>query len=83
MIQHFAEFYHEGTTGKIIPACGSDAHLCIDGRFGLAKAEYAAIIHMGALAKNNIQCYTGFKLYHVRGRRTGTETPYFTWGSCS
>lgn len=80
MNQHFAEFYHKGTTGKTIPACGTDTHLPIDGRFGLVRAKYTAVLHMESLAKNRIQDYTGFALYRVRGRRTGNEHPYYTYG---
>lgn len=28
----YAQFWHRGTTGKLIPACGSDSILHLDGR---------------------------------------------------
>jgi hypothetical protein len=30
----YAQFWHRGTHGKLIPACGSDSVWIIDGRFG-------------------------------------------------
>jgi hypothetical protein len=82
MSAHFADFYQRGTTGKIVPACGSDAHLCIDGRFGLDRATDCALQHMESLSKIG-KNYCGFALFRVAGRRTGNEHPYYTWGSCS
>lgn len=75
-MHHFAEFYQRSPNGKIIPACGTDSHLPIDGRLGLARAEQEAMDHMQRIGYR----YTGFALFRVRGQRTGKEHPYYTWG---
>lgn len=38
----YAQFWHKGTSGKLIPACGSDSVLIIDGRYGAPRQHAAA-----------------------------------------
>lgn len=38
----YAQFWHRGTHGLLIPACGSDSVLPIDGRFGTARQHAVA-----------------------------------------
>lgn len=38
----FAQAWHNGTDGKLRPACGSDAVMHIDGRFGTARQHSEA-----------------------------------------
>lgn len=77
-MQHFADFYQLGVHSKApVAACGTDAHLNIDGRFGLERARTEAEHHMAQMNKLGKE-YIGYMLFKTRGTRTGLERPYFT-----
>jgi hypothetical protein len=75
--QHFVDFYQKDSSGKILPATGTDAHYNIDGRFGLLRAARFAKDEMDFLNIHLNKNFVGFKLFRTTGRRTGEEIPYF------
>lgn len=54
----YAQFWHRGTSGRLIPACGSDSVLLIDGRFGPARQVRVARERLAALAVRGYEAYT-------------------------
>ena len=78
--QHFAEFYQlSPQSGLPIPACGSDSHLPIDGRFGPDRAADCALQHLASLQKLG-KDYCGFALFRNPSRHSGEEQPYYFYG---
>lgn len=77
-MKHFAVFLHLGAVSKTpIAACGTDAHLNIDGRFGLERARTEAEHRMTQMNKLGKK-YVGYMLFKVRSTH-GFELPYFTY----
>lgn len=54
----WAEFYHMGLSGKLIPACGSDAVYRFDGRIGPARQREEAV------AYGRKRGYLAYSLHH-------------------
>lgn len=75
MSEHFADFFIQSPAG-LVPACGTDAHLHLDGRWGkwraVEEARAYAIRHHAVHPQ-----WAAFKLYRTRRERTGEERPYY------